>query len=231
MMNNAIFNNNIFFFHLFYKLQFSSIIGDDIGRLRQLKQTAFDCGSFHIYKFLVEEERQLTSQNVKLVNEQIDVSSLVKGQDKGQSDSASEEPFLHKLRIANSKFKLSSIWNMIWTGLVILGIFFECRQQFYPIAVISAIVLVLATLPGLIFWNRCEVKNLLKKKRQVKARSLEMDDSLNESREFRENNDFGMLTLDVPSSSVKTKNFKLASIYNLGKHYIDYNKQRCRSPR
>lgn len=228
MLNNVIFNNNLFLFQLLYKLQFSTIIKGSLSRLEQIRELAFNCGSFHIYLFLLEEERKLASKKVRLVNEKIDVTSVFNSKFDSLLNSSQKEPFFHKLSKANAKFKLTSFFIVFWTAIVLLGVFLESGQQFYPIAVITAIVLILATLPGLIFWNRCEVSNLLKKKRIKRTRSLELEDSLNMSREFREKNDFNMLTLDEPSSSVKIKNFKLASIYNQGKHYIDYNKQRCK---
>jgi hypothetical protein len=141
--------------------------------------------------------------------------------------SSENESILFKLKTLNSKLKLTSIWNLLWTLITFIGILSIGTKKEWPLLIVSIIIMFLTLLPCLIFWNTCEIKKLLKRKTE-QISSVELDDSLNESREFQVHNHSGMLTVDGPSSTVKVKNLRYASVYNKGGHYLDYNKQRCR---
>jgi hypothetical protein len=167
------------------------------------------------------------------MTEKIMVSDFFDNEDPSQIEKSEtektqeKESFLFKLKNANRKYRLTSILNFVWFLFVGVTIIAISINKFPAIPAVSSIVLFFALLPNLIFWNTSDIIKLSKKK-LPKINSIELDDSLNVSYEFKENNDPNILTIDGPSSSVKVKNLKYASIYNKGRHYIDYNKQRCK---
>lgn len=236
--NNVIFKDNLFLFQLLYKLEFNEILRKGLSHLSEIREIAYDCGSFKIYLFLVDEEKTLKQPKTKLLTETIDVQETLsqypdnieqnEPNQTQQKTSHQNETFLHKLKRLNSRLRLSTVWNILWCLITLLSIYLVGEKDDLAVFLVSLLVLFVTNLPCVIFWNTCDVKKLLKKKKTNTRESLELDDSLNVSQDFNSANDKQRLTVDGPSSTVKIKNLKFASVYNKGGHYIDYNKQRCK---